>query len=244
MSNKNIIPYKYPVKDINYVKPEAHEKAYKNTITEINNAWNKTTFLDDYGAIWVSAEKIHSILRTSKGNGRYHIGKMNADEIINRGNTIYIKGSKLGAMIDDAIQDSGGGTKEKYLRYSEELYKAIRDSETAKNLRLEFSKELDKKRKGLKKKRIKKYKIKFDELTGEELIGNEVEFSHIRSFAIFPKLGDNIENGLIINKSSHDIITNEAVNDEEELYSLCKENKWDVSWYDKFKQYFNIEENY
>lgn len=240
MKDNAIVPYKYSVDDINYITPEAHEKAYKRTITEINNAWNKCSFLDDSGRVWVSVERIHSILRTDKGGGKYYIQEIESEakRVVN--NKTYIMGSSLGELIDTLIQKSGEGTRGRYLRYSEDLYKAIRDSETAKNLRIEFSNELAKNRRGLKKERIKRYNIKLDELTGVKLLKRTCEFSHIRSFAIFPEHGDNLENGLIINKDIHTIITNAAVNDEEELFELCKANNWDTSWYDKFKEYFDI----
>lgn len=238
MKNNSIVPYKYPVAEIKYNIPEASEKSYSRTITEISNAWNSSSFLDDSGHVWVAEDKIHSILRTSKSNGKYYLQfiEESAKKTVN--NRTYIMGYKLGSLIDQFIQETGEGTKGMYLRYSEELYRAIRDSDTAKKLRLEFALELSDCRKGLKKARMKKYKLDKDELTGLKLLKKSCEFSHIRSFAIFPQFGDNVENGLVVNKDIHDVITNAAVNDEEELFSLCVENNWNISWYDRFKEYF------
>ena len=39
-------------------------------------------------------------------------------------------------------------------------------------------------------------------------------------------------NGLIVNKDTHFIITQEGVNDEEELYKLCYEKGWNTDWYE------------
>ena len=39
-----------------------------------------------------------------------------------------------------------------------------------------------------------------------------------------------------VNKESHDIITKETINDENELYSLCYKNGWNIEWYDKYKE--------
>lgn len=238
MKNNAIVPYKHPISEIKYEMPKADEKCHQRAITEINNAWNKSSFLDDNGCVWIAEDRIHSILRTNKDNGRYYLQLIedSAKKTIN--NTTYIMGYKLGALIDRFIQETGEGSKGRYLRYSEKLYHAIRDSDTAKKLRLEFAIELSYSRKGLKKKRIKQYKINKDELTGLKLLKRTCEFAHIRSFAIFPELGDNIENGLIVNKDIHEIITNAAVNDEEELFDLCTNNGWDTSWYDRFKEYF------
>lgn len=240
MKNNAIVPYKYPVGDIKYNMPEADEKCYPRTITEINNAWNNCSFLDDNGHVWVAVDRIHSILRTRKDNGRYYLQiiEESAKRTIN--NTTYILGYKLGSLIDQFIQETGEGSKGRYLRYSEELYRAIRDSDTAKKLRLEFALELSDSRKGLKKARMKEYKITKDELTGLKLLKKTCQFSHIRSFAIFPQFGDNIENGLVVNRNTHEIITNAAVNDEEELFNLCTNNNWDTTWYDRFKDYFEL----
>lgn len=176
MKNNALVPYKYSVTEIKYNTPEIDEKCYPRTITEINNAWRNCSFLDDSGHVWVAVDKIHSILRTSKGNGRYHIEGVeeSAKKTIN--NTTYIMGYKLGALIDRFIQETGESSKSRYLRYSEELYRAIRDSDTAKKLRLEFAFELSDSRKGLKKARIKTHKIIRDEVTGDSLLRKPVNF--------------------------------------------------------------------
>ena len=43
-----------------------------------------------------------------------------------------------------------------------------------------------------------------------------------------------------VNKETHDIITKETINDENELYSLCYKNGWNIEWYDKYKEKINI----
>lgn len=43
-----------------------------------------------------------------------------------------------------------------------------------------------------------------------------------------------------VNKETHDIITKENINDENELYSLCYKNGWNIEWYDKYKEKLNI----
>ena len=72
-----------------------------------------------------------------------------------------------------------------YLKVSEAIYKAIRDTPEAQVLRTRYQIMLKDERKKLKDRRIKKYKIKKDELTGKSLFKSKAEFSHIRSFAIF-----------------------------------------------------------
>lgn len=43
-----------------------------------------------------------------------------------------------------------------------------------------------------------------------------------------------------VNKETNDIITKETINDENELYSLCYKNGWNIEWYDKYKENLNI----
>ena len=89
----------------------------------------------------------------------------------------------------------------------------------------------------LKNKRITEYQIDFDELTGEPLHGSTAEFSHIRSVSLFPSLASHLDNGLVVNKSTHRIITANNINDENELLDLCDLNDWDTSWYHEYNNY-------
>jgi hypothetical protein len=52
--------------------------------------------------------------------------------------------------------------------------------------------------------------------------------------AIYPQLSTSLWNGLIVNQNIHQIITNEYVNDENELYDLCLKQKWFTKWYDDY----------
>ncbi len=45
-------------------------------------------------------------------------------------------------------------------------------------------------------------------------------------------MSDSIDNGLIVNKETHTLITAQGVNDENELLDLCKDNNWSIGWYD------------
>ena len=117
---------------------------------------------------------------------------------------------------------------------------AIRDCDSAEVLRTRYNEKLEDARKNLKHKRIKKYNIEYDELTGERLIKKTAEFSHIRSFAIYTEVGADIENGLIVNKETHKIITSNSTCDEVELYNLCLDEGWNIDWYNRYKNYYNI----
>jgi len=236
--NNEIVPYAHPASSFSYPIPSSKEGQYKNTITSITNAWSNSAYLDGSGKTWVDIENLHSILRTNKGNARHIVAKISDESKIDINNKTFIRGYEIRMIIDKFIQECGAGTRGEYLRYSEKNYTSIRDSDRGKVLRLESEKRLVEAKNKLKKRRIKGYKIKKDELTGEILEVKTSDFSHIRSYSLYPHLADNLDNGLIVNKSTHKIITAENINDEDELYDLCNKNGWTTKWYDKFKKIF------
>lgn len=238
MENNEIIPYAHPASSFSYAIPPSEEGQYKNTITSIKNAWNNSTYLDNSGKAWVDTNNLHSILRTNKNNARYILAKISDENKINFNNKTYIRGYEISMQIDKLIQECGSGTKCNYLKYSEKNYTSIRDCDKGKLLRSETEGRLAQGRKKLKKKRMKCYKIKSDELTGMALDIKNSDFSHIRSYSLYPLLADNIKNGLIVNKSTHKIITEESINDEDDLYNLCKKNGWATNWYHRFIESF------
>jgi len=238
IKNNEIIPYAHPASSFSYDIPPSEEGQYKNTITSIKNAWNNSTYLDNSGKAWVDTENLHSILRTNKSNANYIVAKISDENKVTFNNKTFIRGYEISMRIDKLIQECGSGTKVDYLKYSEKNYISIRDCDKGKLLRSESENRLSEERKKLKKKRIKCYKIKKDELTGGALDIKNSDFSHIRSYSLYPLLADNIKNGLIVNKSTHKIITEENISDEDELYALCKKKGWTTNWYDKFQESF------
>ena len=70
----------------------------------------------------------------------------------------------------------------------------------------ENAKYIDRTISALKQKRIKAFTLQYDELTGEILEYQSCEFSHIRSVSLFPQFASLIENGLIVNKKTHEEI--------------------------------------
>lgn len=42
------------------------------------------------------------------------------------------------------------------------------------------------------------------------------------------------------NRAIHAIITEEGINDEDELLILCQKKGWRTDWYNKFKHYFQL----
>ena len=148
----------------------------------------------------------------------------------------YISIGELLRLINKEIEISKDYKKRIYLRKSEEALRNLRDCDKLELKRIEKESNYDKELKKLKKKRIKKYKLKKDELTGDTL-RKDAEFSHIRSKASYPNLALDINNGLVVNKKTHDEITRMNIEDEDSLLKLCNKNEWSTEWY---KKYINI----
>lgn len=205
-------------------------------MTEISNAWKNTSIIDYKGWIWVKKDKLHSILRTTKNNIEYIFMQIPDECKTTFGNETYVRGYEVLKLIAKGIEENGTGTKGVYLETSKQYYDAINTCDKAKLLRLENEIQLKEQRKSLKKKRIKAYNIKLDELTKEPLKVRTAEFSHIRSVALHKVISNSIDNGLIVNKETHNIITSHNINDECELLNLCKQMNWTIDWYDVFIQ--------
>lgn len=210
--------------------PIHDERAKKKVITEISNAWQAATRFDNKGWLWIRKDKLHCILRTQKNKINYILMQIDDEHKVSFGNEEYVRGYKILELIAKEIEENGVGTKGIYLNTSKSYYDCINECDKVQLLRLQYDGWIKEQRKKLKNKRIKKYKITFDELTGKEL-KNDAEFSHIRSVSTFKHISDSIDNGLIVNKETHKIITARGIQDEAELKNLCIEHDWNIDWY-------------
>lgn len=224
-------------KDFVFITPGYNEEYNQKVINEIVNAWKNGGNLDNYGRVWIDVCYLPQILRTNNANARYLLGKIpNKYKMTNE--TVFVRGTEIGKLIDMGIQSADTISKERNLRYSRNVYHSIVDSETAQLLRAKHMEQIRVEKRKLKDKRMKKYNITRDELTGETLDRTNCQFSHIRSWSVYPELATNIDNGHIVNKGTHDIITSHEINDENELLSLCVERKWDTEWYNSYINIF------
>lgn len=228
----------YSVKDLSFTEPSINSHAHKATVTGISNAWKEGTIIDAKGWLWVNTDKLHTILRTNKDNARYQLLRIGNEFKMNRGNKSYVRGFKILELIARTIEEDGVGKKGIYLETSKGYYDAINTCDKAARLRMEYNHVVEEECKMLKHKRIKKYRLKEDELTGEKLNPSQSDFSHIRSVAIYKLLSDHIENGLVVNKETHKVITERGINDEIELKHLCEEKNWKTDWYQAYKKIF------
>lgn len=205
----------------------------KNTLTSIHNAWTASAAIDQHGSVWVAASRMHTILRTTKSNARYYLEyEVGSEHKKTIDGETYIAGTEIGCLLDNIIQNAGSISREEYTRFSEDYYGRIRNSKEAKIIRAERYERMSTYRGELKRIRIAQMSINYDELTNDSL--QQSQFSHIRSFAIHYQLADKIWNGLVVNRTTHKIITSAEINDEDQLLQLCRKYNWNTNWYDTF----------
>ncbi len=204
------------------------------TARSIYNAWMETAIIDNYGAVWISPDRMSEILRTSKGCARHIIGKIRDEHKKNGAGGIYLRYSEINRILSNTIISAGSIKKEQYAEYSESIGIDIRNSVTARFYRAKFYDSIKDAKRKLKAARVKTLSISQDELTRIPLLKSS-HFSHIRSCAVYPSLATSLWNGLIVNCNTHKIITDSHVNDEDELLELCQENNWNQRWYQEFK---------
>ena len=220
-----------------FLKSDYDGKGKLVTIRQLQKAWRKSE-IDGEGAIWVNADCLNVILRTTKINARIITDQLGADSdaVAYIDKKKYIYGPKVLEIIADQSLENSSDTKEIYLEISQDMYRQIWFSSDAKQQRADNRNSIGKALKGLKDKRQKLYSITHDELTGEPLRGDS-EFSHIKSKHIYRAYQLSVENGLIVNKETHRIITANDVKDENDLKELCEKMGWKLDWYDEYSRW-------
>lgn len=233
--SNDILPaiFQYDMSDIPFKVPPTFQEADKGTITKILNAC-KSSFGDDSTVIYFDSRYIHHILRTKDYIAIEYIFELGISERINYENKIYISLPAVMKLITERMNSLGAGRTRDYLAFAESCLINIRDNDKFINIRTKLEKNWESELNKLKKQRIKQYNIKNDELTGEKLRKNH-QFSHIRSKAIYMNNALDINNGLIVNAETHNIITSKKVINENGLIELCKEQNWETNWYNIFK---------
>lgn len=230
--------YIYWGEELEFERPSLGLGEHKGTVTQIMNAC-KNSIVEQDLSIYVSKNSLKDILRVGVNSKMNRILSEIADEdklmpgTIKSSNVEFIVFGEVLKLINRELVEARDERKRMYLKISEKALINLRDCDKLAVLALQKDVIYNKELKKLKGKRKKIYKIKFDELTGEKL-EKDAEFSHIRSKASYPKLALDIENGLLINKETHNKLTNLQIEDEVQLEKLCIEEGWNLDWKKKF----------
>jgi hypothetical protein len=181
---------------------------------------------------------LSEILRTSKANARHIVEKIGKQYKSKGAAGTYLHYAEVNKRLSQIMMNAGTIRREQYAGFSEAIGNAIRDSDKAKYQRAQTYEAMNAAKTKLKGSRIKWLQIRRDELTGLPLLATS-QFSHICSCAIYPQFATCLWNGLVVNKAIHQTITDAYVNDEDELYDLCRKEKWSTDWYDDYIGLFN-----
>ena len=221
----------------------------QGTLRGIFNAWVAAAVIDERGAVWVRASKLHTILRTKKDKARYLLGSTNRRDKVQITQTrllgkkkvieTLVRSTKVCEWVNEFIQAPLALRTADYLRYSEAVYRKVRDCPEAKLLRTEFQQQIANARKSLKKQRQKRLRLKHDELTGEAL-SKGANFAHIRAACMYFEIADKDWNGVVVNVETHLVLTQEGALDESDLLRICEKKKWQTGWHDAFKQELKV----
>jgi hypothetical protein len=222
-----------------YIPDKLHKKLSPKVYREIDNVFEAHVYVNEEKELWISSLSLHSLLRTSPSNAKYYVqGFRNEDKLEVSGVT-FVRIAELTSIIYKLIEKERNFRRRTYLQFSEECLFRLREETKLINSRLKELEYKDDDIKKLKERRIKQYNIIRDELTNEILLnGKESHFSHVRSKTLFPQFATDIENGLIVNSGTHQIITKRMVNDEDDLFNLCIEMGWETGWYKIFSQQY------
>ncbi|MBD2741570.1 hypothetical protein [Coleofasciculus sp. FACHB-1120] len=220
-------------------------KLNPRTLAEIENAWIKGIRINiNDGKIWLDSERVHSVLRTDKASASKWVILLPDHFKVEIEKREYVNAVALAASLQHKMPLSRDDYHRAYREVSWEMLTALRRAPQVEKIYGLLRRDLDKALSKLKNKRIKDYKIVCDELTGETL-RKYAEFSHIRSKDIYPEYALFIWNGLVVNKTTHGIITANNITNEDDLLELCDQNGWDTSWHREFIFYLeNCKINY
>ncbi|HEY9828807.1 MAG TPA: hypothetical protein V6D19_25590 [Stenomitos sp.] len=234
MQNSSIVKSTLYDLNLNIIPSDLPKTLHKSTLKKIENAWKSGSIIDSYGVLWVRVDKLWIIWRTdqptakelylqvSKGKYRRYIG---GDQ--------YLRGCEVIKFIYDRLSSTRLQQRDG-LGLSKDIFDNILNDPDVQLIALNANLSIEQAKRKLRKERIKLFKITKDELTNSPL--NRCEFSHISSVKSYPELSDQMWNGLIVNKDTHKIITDNDITNGHDLHDFCCDRNWSIDWYSVWKQ--------
>lgn len=156
--DNSIVIFKNPILEDYFSIPDKPNNSHSGTLTRIKNAWTSFAHVDDTGVLWINSSRLADILRTNESNANYKLRDIPDSSKKRVDNKLFIRGYEVRKLIDESIQTEGNNKRKEYLRYSEELYKCMRDCQFVDGIRSIYALQLQDNRRTLKRKRISRYK--------------------------------------------------------------------------------------
>lgn len=239
LQGKDVLPKHEDL--VEAVLEKLHQYLAKNTVGKIVKAWSEGGLIDGSGKVWLDTAYLPQVIRTSPWIARKRRNEADDCDLVRFSGTTYLSGSAILYILDEVITRAGISKRRLYAQLSENLCKDIRDSAAAKERQTLFERQMKDTRSKLKRDRIRLFSVDADELTGEELDRRSAEFSHILSASYYFEFSDKVWNGLVVNKPTHELITQKNVADDKELLVLCKEQGWKRDWLKDFNKHIRLQ---
>ncbi|HDR9163782.1 TPA: hypothetical protein QDB28_004188 [Burkholderia vietnamiensis] len=199
------------------------------------NAWESGALTDATGQVWVDEQHLDAIWRTDKATVSFFVGGILPHDRANFSGRRCVKYSAVCYRLNEILQGPITNKRREYLRLSEIIGMHARDASQAEVLRLRNTESVNDAKRRLKADRIRVYGLQFDELTGQLLDIVSCEFHHIRRQSGHSDLIGMIWNGLIVNRSTHNLITSSQISDEIQLHDFCVRMSWSTDWYERYR---------
>lgn len=207
-------------------------------ITSIVNAFFVNTKICVNGIPYLKVSGLSTILRTGNSGAERPLiyqgmpGVISAAEIVEIEGVEHISGPTLRGLIDTRLAQTTGRTRQ-YLNVAMESYERILNLSQVRDLKEVFLDDIRNNRSLLKTQRIAQYNITVCEFTGQDIINpQDVEFAHIESVVSNPMLALSVDNGVIIQKAIHQILTRNGIHGYEGMYNFCVQNNYSTTWAD------------
>jgi hypothetical protein len=237
-NNRNqLVPIFNELHAIDYnLEKKLPELLNKASATRTLNAWVEGTVVDGKGQVWIIENFLASIWRTDSSTANFFVDRVTSSDKVNFDGKLCVKYSSVIYRLNEIIQSPTSHKRREYLRISEDIGRAVRDSTPVEVIRLRYYEFMEETKKRLKHQRIKQYQIDFDELTNLPLDITSSEFHHIRRQSSSFDMRGYIWNGLIVSKDTHNVITHHSVSDEYDLKELCLKMNWSTDWFKRYEE--------
>ncbi|MBB1202658.1 hypothetical protein EGM70_20470 [Enterobacteriaceae bacterium 89] len=211
------------------------DRLYARTLNGIITALKAGIIINSNGALFINISYLHTLLRTNPGAANTIWqdgipGYVSGVDSRNIQGDLYITGSDFIGLLDARLQTAIGQSKI-YLQFIQAAYSTISTHPQISDVRTAFIKTIDRMRSTLKKKKIQDKNITCCEFTGFEFErDSQVEFAHINSIITDPENALNINNGVIIMKKIHAVLTQLQVQNFSGMYEFCQKNDYSTAW--------------
>lgn len=221
-------------RDLRYRRPDAPRTSSPGVVVAIRRAWDDHALVDATGQVWVGAEGLHVILRTTPRRALHFFRWVARRDRVELEGRRYVRGWQVAQRIDRDLQACARLIRSEYLEFSEQHYHGVRNDTEAKLLRVRHQESLRQLSRRLKAERTKSLALKRDELTGEALEPRRSHFAHVLSRSVYPEYLDCVWNGIVVNASTHEVLSAADLVDHTELARFCTDRGFSTEWREPF----------